>query len=167
MTAAQAEAALRWVVGPDTLLCTDGGRALRTAASKLGVIAKSIAASYHERVSEGVHQVQTVHNDHERFKTWVNRQLCDVSTKHRPNYLAWMRLWAWSKEGVKSQHFVVSGLGWWFGAPQVAQFIQRHPVDLQPSRHCADRKQGHCRKAFARDTSKKTAGVSSGFLSGI
>jgi transposase-like protein len=111
MTAAQAEAALRSVVGPDTLLCTDGSGALRTAASKLGVTSKSIAVSYDGRVSEGVYHVQTVNNYHERFKTWVNRQLRGVSTKHLPNYLAWMRLWEWFKEGVKPEHFVVSGLG--------------------------------------------------------
>lgn len=63
------------------------------------------------RVSEGVYHVQTVNNYHERFKTWVNRQLRGVSTKHLPNYLAWMRLWEWFQEGVKPEHFVVSGLG--------------------------------------------------------
>jgi len=41
----------------------------------------------------------------------VNRQLRGVSTKHLPNYLAWMRLWEWFKEGIKPEHFVVSGLG--------------------------------------------------------
>jgi hypothetical protein len=58
----------------------------------------------------GVNQWQ-VNNYHERFKTWVNRQLRGVSTKHLPNYLAWMRLWEWFKEGIKPEHFVVSGLG--------------------------------------------------------
>ncbi len=111
MTAGQAEDALRSVVGPDTLLCTDGSGALRTAAAKLGVTSKSVAVSYDGRVSEGVYHVQTVNNYHERFKTWVNRQLRGVSTKHLPNYLAWMRLWEWFKEGVKPEHFVVSGLG--------------------------------------------------------
>lgn len=111
MTAAQAEAALRSVVGSDTLLCTDGSGALRTTASTLGVTSKSIAVSYDGRVSEGVYHVQTVNNYHERFKTWVNRQLRGVSTKHLPNDLASMRLWEWFREGVKPEHFVVSGLG--------------------------------------------------------
>lgn len=111
MTAAQAEEALRPVVGPDTLLCTDGSGALRTAAAKLGVTSKSVAVGYDGRISEGVYHVQTVNNYHERFKTWVNRQLRGVSTRHLPNYLAWMRLWEWFKEGVKPEHFVVSGLG--------------------------------------------------------
>lgn len=67
--------------------------------------------SYDGRISEGVYHVQKVNNYHERFKTWVNRQLRGVSTKHLPNYLAWMRLWEWFKEGIKPEHFVVSGLG--------------------------------------------------------
>ncbi len=71
---------------------------------------KSIAVSYDGRISEGVYRVQTVNNYHERFKTWVNRQLRGVSTRHLPNYLAWMRLWEWFKEGIKPEHFVVSGL---------------------------------------------------------
>ena len=41
----------------------------------------------------------------------LNRQLRGVSTKHLPNYLAWMRLGEWFKEGIKPEHFVVSGLG--------------------------------------------------------
>ena len=86
------------VVGSDTLLCTDGSGALRTAAAKLGVTSKSIAVGFDGRVSEGVYHVQTVNNDHERFKTRVNHQLRGVSTKHLPNDLAWMRLWEWFKE---------------------------------------------------------------------
>ena len=111
MTASQAETALRPVVGTDTLLCTDGSRALRTAAAKLGVTSKSIAVRYDGRISEGVYHVQTVNNYHERFKTWVNRRLRGVSTKNLPNYLAWMRLWEWFKDGIRPEHFVVSGLG--------------------------------------------------------
>jgi hypothetical protein len=65
-----------------TLLCTDGSGALRTAAAKLGVTSKSVAVGYDGRISEGVYHVQTVNNYHERFKTWVNRQLRGVSTKH-------------------------------------------------------------------------------------
>ena len=69
MIAAQAEEALRSVVGPDTLLCTGGSGALRTAAAKLGVTSKSVAVGFDGRVSEGVYHVRTVNNYHERFKT--------------------------------------------------------------------------------------------------
>lgn len=62
-------------------------------------------------VSEGVYHVQTVNDYHKRFKTWVNRHLRGVSTKHLPSYIAWMRNWEWFKDGVKPEHFVVSGLG--------------------------------------------------------
>jgi transposase-like protein len=112
MTADQATDALKSVVGPDTLLCTDGSGAFRKAAATLGVTAKSIAVSYDGRVLEGVYHVQTVNNYHERLKGWVNGSLRGVATKYMPNYLAWMRTWEWFKDqGAKPEHFVLSGLG--------------------------------------------------------
>jgi len=112
MTADQAVDALKSVVGPDTLLCTDGSGAFRKAAATLGVTAKSIAVSYDGRVLEGVYHVQTVNNYHERLKSWLNGSLRGVSTKYMPNYLAWMRTLEWFKDqGVKPEHFVLSGLG--------------------------------------------------------
>ncbi len=112
MTADQAAAALKSVVGPDTLLCTDGSGAFRKAAAGLGVAAKSIAVSYDGRVQGGVYHVQTVNNYHQRLRGWVNGQLRGVSTKYMPNYLAWMRTLEWFKDqGAKPEHFVLSGLG--------------------------------------------------------
>jgi transposase-like protein len=111
MTADQAADALRSVVGPDTLLCTDGSGAFRKAAAELGVTAKSIAVSYDGRV-QGVYHVQTVNSYHQRLKGWVNGSLRGVATKYMPNYLAWMRLGEWFKDqGAKPEHFVLSGLG--------------------------------------------------------
>jgi len=34
-----------------------------------------------------------------------------VATKYLPNYLAWMRLMAWNKDGVNSDEIVASALG--------------------------------------------------------
>lgn len=93
MTPGQAEDALRAVVGPDALLCTDGSGALRTAVAKLGVTSKSVVVGYDGRVGEGFYYVQTVNDYHEQFNFWVNRQLRGVSTKRLPSYLARMRLW--------------------------------------------------------------------------
>ena len=45
------------------------------------------------------------------YATTANRQLRGVSTKHLRNYLAWMLRWVWFKEGIKSEHFLVSALG--------------------------------------------------------
>jgi hypothetical protein len=111
MTADQAEEVLKPLVGPDTLLCIDGSGALRKATAKRGVTTKFIAVSYDGRVSEGIYHVQTGNNYHERLKTWTNRQFRGVATKYLDNHLAWMRMWEWSKEGVKPKHFIVSGLG--------------------------------------------------------
>lgn len=75
------------------------------------VTTKPIAMGYDGRVSEVVYHVQTVNNYHERFKTWGNRQLRGVPTKHLPSYLAWTRNWEGFKDRIKPEYFVVSGLG--------------------------------------------------------
>lgn len=111
MSAAQVRDALKTVVGPDTLLCTDGSATLRSAAAGLGVTAKSIAVTYDGRVQDGVYHVQTVNNYHARLKAWINGRLRGVATKYLPNYLAWMRMWEWFKDGIKPDHFIISGLG--------------------------------------------------------
>lgn len=111
MSVPQAAAALRDAVGPDTLLCTDGSGAFRGAAKVLGVTAKSIPVSYGPRVVDGVYHVQTVNSYHERLQTWLCRGLRGVSTKYLPNYLAWMRVSEWYRDGLKPEHFVISGLG--------------------------------------------------------
>lgn len=111
MTVGQAEDALRAVVGLDTVLCTDGSGAQRSAAAELGVTSKAIAVSCDGRVSKSDHHVQTVNNYYEQSKTRVNRQIRSVSTKRFPNYLAWVRLWDWFKEGIKTEHFIIFGLG--------------------------------------------------------
>lgn len=111
MTADQAEAVPEPLTGPDTLLCIHSSSALRKATAKLGVTTESIAVSYDGRVSEGIYHLQTVNNYHERLKTWTNRQLRGAATKHRDNYLAWMRMREWFKEGVEPEHFIISVLG--------------------------------------------------------
>jgi hypothetical protein len=113
MTADQAVDALKSVVGPNTLLCTDGSGAFRKAAATLGVVtAKSIAVSHDGRALEGVYHVQTVNNYRERLKGWLNGSLRGVATKYMPNYLAWMRTLEWFKDqGARPEYFVPSGLG--------------------------------------------------------
>lgn len=94
----------------------DGHAAGRAASQGTVLSAGRLPGQGHDRarggrVSEGVYHVQTVNNYHERLKTWTNRQLRGVATKYLDNYLAWMRMREWFKEGVKPEHFIVSGLG--------------------------------------------------------
>jgi hypothetical protein len=28
-----------------------------------------------------------------------------------PNYLAWRRMWEWFRDGIKPEHFIISGVG--------------------------------------------------------
>jgi hypothetical protein len=84
---------------------------LRAAAKVLGVTAKSIPVSYGPCVADGVCHVQTVNSYHERLQTWLCRGLRDGSTNYLPNYLGWMRIAEWYPDGLKAEHFVISGLG--------------------------------------------------------
>lgn len=107
----EAHGALKDVVAPDTLLCVDGHGAFRGLGKSLGIKVKAVAVTYDGRVKDGVYHVQSVNNYHERMKSWINNGLRGVSTKYLPNYLAWMRLREWFKDGLKPEHFVASALG--------------------------------------------------------
>jgi hypothetical protein len=111
MNGDNALAALRDVVGRDTLLCTDGNAAYLRIHKELGVPVKSVATSWHGPVLDDIFHVQSVNSYHERFKTWVQRDFRGVSTKYLPNYLAWRRVLEWFKEGVRPEHFITSALG--------------------------------------------------------
>lgn len=112
VTGAEVTAALKDAVRPgETVLCTDGHSAYLHLQRTLGVPAKSFVASYHGPVMDKVYHVQTANNYHEQLKTWIQRGLRGVATKHLPRYLAWMRLLSWGKDGASPGDILTSALG--------------------------------------------------------
>jgi transposase-like protein len=111
MDGEQALAALKGVLGKDTLLCTDGSSAFLKIQKELGVPVKSVATRWHGPVLDNVYHVQSVNSYHERLKSWVQRDLRGVATKYLPNYLAWMRVSEWFKNSLQPEHFITSALG--------------------------------------------------------
>jgi transposase-like protein len=106
--------ALRGVVKPgETILCTDGHSAFLPLQSSLGVTTKYFLASRHGHSNplDKVYHVQTANNYHEQLKTWIQRGLRGVSTKHLPNYLAWHRLLSWNNKGVSTIEVIHSAMG--------------------------------------------------------
>lgn len=99
------------VVPGETVVCTDGHSAFLHLQRTLGVQTKSFTASYACPGLDKVYHVQSANNYHERLKTWIQRRLRGVATKYLPNYLAWMRLMSWNKDGVDSDEIVASALG--------------------------------------------------------
>ncbi len=111
MNKSQATDALKDWTGPDTFLCTDGSGTLRQAAAELHLTSKHVPVSHASTGKEQIYHVQSVNRYHEVLKTWINRELRGVSTKYLPNYLAWMRMRQWFKDGLRPEHFIISGVG--------------------------------------------------------
>jgi hypothetical protein len=51
-------------------------------------LTKILGSKQRRKESIGLGQVNA---HHERLKTFINRELRSVSTRHHPNYLGWMR----------------------------------------------------------------------------
>lgn len=89
--AAEITTLLKPLLPSDTILCTDGAAAYRTAARalKLGHRALNLAAGV--RILAGVYHIQNVNAYDSRLKGWMAR-FHGVATKYLVNYLGWRRL---------------------------------------------------------------------------
>jgi transposase-like protein len=87
MDMATLSAALKPFVDRDVVLCTDGSKALASAARKLGVEHHALSAGV--RV-DGAWHVQNVNAYHSRLKGWVYK-FRGVATRYLANYLGWFR----------------------------------------------------------------------------
>ena len=61
------------IVDPNSVLCTDGSKALANAIANLGVVHKQVNLSRNIGVTEGVYHVQNVNAYDSRLKTWSMR----------------------------------------------------------------------------------------------
>lgn len=111
MNGAEAVRALKDVLSPDTLLCTDGNPAFFRIQNELKIPVKLVAASWHGPVLDKIYHVQSVNSYHERLKTWLQRGFRGVATKYLSNYLAWRRILEWFKDNIRPEHFIKSALG--------------------------------------------------------
>ena len=92
-------------------IITSKHSAFSTIETGLGVTTKICTASYKTPGADPLYHLQTTNNYHERLKTWINRDLRGVATKYLSNYLAWMRMLAWEKEGLQPREFILSAMG--------------------------------------------------------
>jgi transposase-like protein len=82
--------ALKPVLATDTILCTDGSRAMIGVARKMGLTHRPVNLAGGIRVIAGVYHVQNVNAYGSRLKTWM-RRFNGVATCHLANYLGWRR----------------------------------------------------------------------------
>ena len=86
---ANIRAALRPILPSDTVLCTDGSRALAAAARDIGVEHHTINVSAGAHVN-GAWHVQNVNAFGSRLRDWM-RRFKGVSSRYLDSYLGWFR----------------------------------------------------------------------------
>lgn len=82
------EAALRDLVAPDVVLCSDGAAAYAKFCSKRGHPHYVLGRNPGTRVIEGAFHIQTVNSVHSRYSAFI-RPLCGPASKYLDHYLTW------------------------------------------------------------------------------
>jgi transposase-like protein len=102
--------ALKPILPSDTILCTDGSRAMIGVARKLGITHRPVNLAAGIRVVAGVYHVQNVNAYGSRLKTWM-RRFNGVATCHLANYLGWRRYLDRSGDYGCATSFLSASLG--------------------------------------------------------
>ena len=82
------ERALRTVIAPGSILCTDGSSAYGILAAVAGLTHCRVAGKHGRGARGSVYHIQNVNAYHGRLKRWL-RRFNGVATKYLPNYLGW------------------------------------------------------------------------------
>lgn len=90
LNAAQVGAALRPLLDPDAVLCTDSAAIYHSFAKAEGITHHRVNLRQKRRV-DGAFHIQNVNAYHGRLKAWMTR-FHGVATKYLANYLGWRRL---------------------------------------------------------------------------
>lgn len=89
--AAHMRSALKPIIAPDSILCSDGSKALASAARALGLSHRPVNLAAGIRCIAGVYHVQNVNAYDSRLKEWM-RRFHGVATDYLANYIGWRRL---------------------------------------------------------------------------
>lgn len=102
--------ALKPILPSDTILCTDGSRAMVGVARQLGITHRPVNLNAGIRVVAGVYHVQNVNAYGSRLKTWM-RRFNGVATCYLANYLGWCRSLDRSRDNGSATSFLSESLG--------------------------------------------------------
>ena len=83
-------AALKPLLAKDTILCSDGSKAMAAAAREMQITHRPVNLSAGIRVIAGVYHVQNVNAYDSRLKEWM-RRFHGVATRYLDSYLGWHR----------------------------------------------------------------------------
>ena len=82
--------ALKPMLSPDSVLCTDGKKPYPSVAARCGVLHKQLNIAAGVNVLEGAYHIQNVNAYDNRLKAWM-RRFHGVATKYLQSYLGWRR----------------------------------------------------------------------------
>ena len=85
-------AALKPVLGKDTLLCTDGRKAFKAMTKDAGIPHQAMNIKAGIRVKERIFPIQNVNAYDSRLKGWMQR-FNGVATRYLDSYLGWRRFY--------------------------------------------------------------------------
>jgi transposase-like protein len=91
-TKEELSAALKPLLSPDSVLCTDGNLSYKTIVKelKINIDHKRLVALDNTRVLDGIYHIQTLNNFMKRWKAWMVK-FNGVGTAYLDHYLAWFR----------------------------------------------------------------------------
>lgn len=91
--------ALKPIVAPDSILCSDGAHSYKSFAKENGLTHYRTIVSQGTRVIGKQFHIQNVNNYMMRIRKWISR-FYGVGTDYLPNYLGWMRIMEGLKDGT-------------------------------------------------------------------
>jgi transposase-like protein len=112
------EQALKPLIDPDAILCTDGAAIYRTFCAQSTIEHHPINLKQGQRV-DGAFHIQNVNAYHSRLKSWM-RRFHGVATKYLQNYLGWRRMLERYKSDISTSFCLREAIG----RPVLQQLIQ-------------------------------------------
>ena len=98
---------LKPLLASDAIICTDGGKALRSAIRDIGITHRPVNLAAGIRVIGKVYHIQNVNAYDSRLKMWMYR-FHGVATHYLSNYLGWRRIIDHAKTALTPQAFLLA-----------------------------------------------------------
>lgn len=89
--------------------CTNGSKALGTAARQIGIVHRTINLAAGVRVVQGL-SLQNVNAYDSRLKQWM-RRFHGIATRYLANYLGWRRMIDQARNSLSPRAIVLAALG--------------------------------------------------------
>jgi len=110
LDARNVQAALKPLIDPEAVLCTDGAAVYAAFARTSGITHQVVHSGPGQRVREGAFHIQNVNAYHSRLKHWMAR-FHGVATRYLVNYLGWRRMLERYRKAILPTHCLQEAVG--------------------------------------------------------